>query len=72
MSQSGSTALLFAVGVTEISVHKMFAEIKRINVLKCGVNKIYILVLDKTNGILYHVARKSSPSEDFYFYCVAK
>ena len=50
-----------------IDVHKMFAEIKRINVLKCDVNKIYILVLDKTSGILYHVARNGSPSEDFYF-----
>ena len=40
---------------------------QRINALKCDVNKIYILVLDKTNGILYHVAKESSPSEDFYF-----
>ena len=40
---------------------------QRINALKYDVNKIYILVLDKTNGILYHIARKGSPSEDFYF-----
>lgn len=40
---------------------------QRINALKCDFNKIYILALDKTNGILYHVARKGSPSEDFYF-----
>lgn len=45
-----------------IDVHKMFAEIKRINVLKCGVNKIYILVLDKISSILYSIARKNSPS----------
>nr|DAK95475.1 MAG TPA: hypothetical protein [Caudoviricetes sp.] len=40
---------------------------QHINVLKCDVNKIYILALDKTNGILYHVARNGSPSEDVYF-----
>nr|DAE88667.1 MAG TPA: hypothetical protein [Caudoviricetes sp.] len=40
----------------------MFAEIKRISALKFDVNKIYILVLDKSNGILYYVARKGSPS----------
>ena len=50
-----------------IDIHKMFANKQRINVLKCYVNKIYILVLDKNIGILYHVARKGSPSEDFYF-----
>lgn len=46
----------------------MFAEIKRINALKCGVNKIYILVLDKITSILYYVAKKDGPLEDFYFY----
>nr|DAR19918.1 MAG TPA: hypothetical protein [Bacteriophage sp.] len=51
-----------------IDVHKMFAEIKRINVLKCDVNKIYILVLDISISILYYVAKKGSPLEDFYFY----
>lgn len=40
---------------------------QRIIALKCDINKIYILVLDKTNGILYHVVKKGSPSEDFYF-----
>lgn len=40
---------------------------QRIIALKYDVNKIYFLALDKTNGILYHVARKGSPSEDFYF-----
>lgn len=55
-----------------IDIHRMVTKIKRIDALKCDVNKIYILVLDKTNGILYHVARKGSPSEDFYFYYVAK
>lgn len=47
---------------------KMFAEIKRINVLKCDVNKIYILVLDKIISILYYVAKKDSLLEDYYFY----
>lgn len=55
-----------------IDVHKMLTKKQRINALKCDVNKIYILVLDKNIGILYHVARKGSPSEDFYFYRVAK
>lgn len=55
-----------------IDIHRMVTKIKRINALKCDVNKIYILILDKNIGILYHVARKGSPSEDFYFYCVAK
>lgn len=55
-----------------IDIHRMVTKIKRINALKCDVNKIYILVLDKNISILYHVARKGSPSEDFYFYCVAK
>nr|DAU56950.1 MAG TPA: hypothetical protein [Caudoviricetes sp.] len=41
-----------------IDVHRMFAKIKRINALKCDVNKIYILVLDKISGILYYVVRK--------------
>lgn len=45
-----------------INVHRMLAEIKRINVLKCDVNKIYILVLDKSDSILYSIARKGSPS----------
>lgn len=54
-----------------IDVHKMFADKQRINVLKFDVNKIYILVLDKIIGILYYVARKGSPSEDFYFYRIA-
>lgn len=40
---------------------------QRISELKYDVNKIYILVLDKISGILYHVARNGSPSEDFYF-----
>lgn len=50
-----------------IDVHRTVTDKQRIIALKCGVNKIYILVLDKTNGILYHVARKGSPSVDFYF-----
>ena len=54
-----------------IDVHKNVKKIKRINVLKFDVNKIYILVLDKSVGILYSIARKGSPSEDFYFYCIA-
>ena len=50
-----------------IDVHKIVTKIERINALRFSINKIYILVLDKTNGILYHVARNGSPSEDFYF-----
>ena len=49
----------------------MFANKQRINALKCVVNKIYILVLDKSNSILYYVAKKGSPAEDYYFYCSA-
>ena len=51
-----------------IDVHKMFAKIKRINALKFGVNKIYILVLDKSKRILYYVASyfiKFLVKEDF-------
>ena len=51
-----------------INIHKMFADKQRINALKFDVNKIYILVLDKIIGILYYVAKKGSPLEDFYFY----
>lgn len=54
-----------------IDVYKMVTKMKRINALKFGVNKIYILVLDKSVGILYSIARKGSPSEDFYFYHIA-
>ena len=50
-----------------IDVHRTVMNKQRINVLKCGVNKIYILVLDKIDGILYHVAEKGSPLEGFYF-----
>lgn len=46
----------------------MFVDKQRINALKFDVNKIYILVLDKSCGILYYVAKKGSPLEDFYFY----
>lgn len=51
-----------------INVHKTVMNKQRINALKCGVNKIYILVLDKIISILYYVAKKGSPLEDFYFY----
>ena len=51
-----------------IDIHRMVTKIKRINALKCDVNKIYILVLDKIIGILYYVAKKGSPLEGFYFY----
>lgn len=51
-----------------IDIHKTVTNKQRINVLKCNVNKIYILVLDKSCGILYYVAKKGSPLEDFYFY----
>lgn len=54
-----------------IDVHKMVTKIKRINVLKFSVNKIYILVLDKSKRILYSIARNGSPLEDFYFYHIA-
>lgn len=54
-----------------IDVHRIVTKIERINALKYDVNKIYILVLDKISGILYSIARKGSPSEDFYFYCIA-
>lgn len=54
-----------------IDVHRMVTKIKRINVLKFGVNKIYILVLDKSKRILYYIARNGSPLEDFYFYHIA-
>lgn len=50
-----------------INIHKMFADKQRIIALKCCVNKIYILVLDKIIGILYYVAKKGSPLEDVYF-----
>lgn len=46
----------------------MFVDKQRINALKFDVNKIYILVLDKIISILYYVAKKGSPLEDFYFY----
>lgn len=46
----------------------MFVDKQRINALKFDVNKIYILVLDIFTSILYHVAKKGSPLEDFYFY----
>nr|DAG35421.1 MAG TPA: hypothetical protein [Bacteriophage sp.] len=39
--------------------------------LKLSVNKIYILVLDKSKRILYSIARNGSPLEDFYFYHIA-
>nr|DAN21545.1 MAG TPA_asm: hypothetical protein [Bacteriophage sp.] len=45
-----------------IDIHRMVTKIKRINALKCDVNKIYILVLDKIGSILYSIARKGSPS----------
>lgn len=51
-----------------IDVHKTVTNKQRINAIKCDVNKIYILVLDKSCGILYYVAKKGSPLEDFYFY----
>lgn len=51
-----------------IDVHKMLTNKQRINVLKRDINKIYILVLDIFAGILYYVAKKGSPLEDFYFY----
>lgn len=51
-----------------IDVHKMLTNKQRINVLKRDINKIYILVLDKIISILYYVAKKGSPLEDFYFY----
>lgn len=51
-----------------IDVHKMLTNKQRINVLKRDINKIYILVLDISIGILYYVAKKGSPLEDFYFY----
>lgn len=50
-----------------IDVHKTVMKIEHINALKYDVNKIYILVLDKIDGILYHVAEKGSPLEGFYF-----
>lgn len=51
-----------------IDIHKTVTNKQRINVLKCNVNKIYILVLDKIISILYYVAKKGSPLEGFYFY----
>ena len=54
-----------------IDVHKTVTNKQRINALKYDVNKIYILVLDIFTGILYHVAKKGSPLEGFYFYCSA-
>lgn len=51
-----------------IDIHKTVTNKQRINALKCDVNKIYILVLDISIGILYYVAKKGSPLEDFYFY----
>ena len=51
-----------------IDIHKTVTNKQRINALKCDVNKIYILVLDKITSILYYVAKKDGPLEDFYFY----
>lgn len=51
-----------------IDIYKTVTNKQRINVLKCNVNKIYILVLDKIISILYYVAKKDSPLEDYYFY----
>ncbi len=51
-----------------IDVHETVTNKQRINALKYDVNKIYILVLDKIISILYYVAKKGSPLEDFYFY----
>nr|DAO62206.1 MAG TPA: hypothetical protein [Caudoviricetes sp.] len=51
-----------------IDVHRTVMNKQRINALKYDVNKIYILVLDKIISILYYVAKKGSPLEDFYFY----
>ena len=50
-----------------IDVHKMFANKQRINVLKYDVNKIYILVLDKSVGILYSIARKGQSVRGLLF-----
>lgn len=53
---------------TLIDVHRTVMNKQRVNALKFDVNKIYILVLDKIISILYYVAKKDSPLEDFYFY----
>ena len=45
-----------------IDVHETVTNKQRINALKYDVNKIYILVLDKSDSILYSIARKGSPS----------
>ncbi len=50
-----------------IDVHRIVTKIERINALKCGVNKIYILVLDKSAGILYSIARKEQSVSGLLF-----